>query len=162
MQSEIYGLIDECVPLYRALRAKQESNILETIRRTEHESDAWDLSDSFGYVVLESKRRFDITNGDYYLLRYRRIGKVRREAAARLLRAQSFSINNSRNFLLYTSLLIVHPDDSIEVVPNDNFTVSDSDEDDVFITVENRQLGHWILPDLAPNDIIVLECDLLG
>ena len=79
-----------------------------------------------------------------------------------MLRQLSFDFSADHEWLLHSTLRIVHPDDKIETVPVEHFMMSDAESKNIFITMENKQKGSWILPDLEIDDVIEWSYDLLS
>jgi hypothetical protein len=56
--------------------------------------------------------------------------------------------------LLFTSARVIDSNYQVQELELEQFTVGDSDEKNIYITVLDQQCGTWILPDLAAGDII--------
>lgn len=156
------GLVDECVEIYRSARGTKSDLPVEDIRRLQKESQSWRLPGGVGLVAVEKSQRFALGYGANYYSTTEEILEVKRPAAARMLRMLSFPVSAGTELLLHTQLRVIHRDDSIEEMPLERFRLTDADDKNLFIAVEDDKEGHWILPDLETGDLIVWSHDILG
>jgi len=156
------GFAESGFSLYRSyLEAQQREASVSAIRALQAKVIDWDLPGHLGVVSLQRDVRYTLALHNCHLVKYRELLQIRRRAAGRMLRQLSFDFAADHEWLLYSTLRIVHPDDEIEVVPIEHFMVSDAESKNIFITVENKQKGSWILPDLEIGDVIEWSYDLL-
>ncbi len=156
------GLIEQGVETYRMIHHKPCEPPVEQIRALQSQSARWRVDDSVGMVVLQKRDCYDLAYGDFYLRTSRAVIQIRRWAAARLLRTLQFTFTENKEVPLYTHVHVVHANGNVEQVPFDNFSVIDSQQGNIFITVEAEKEGNWILPDLQPGDLIAWDYQLLG
>jgi hypothetical protein len=141
---DTYSKIQEMVPKIPAA----------DLRAMEKESRAWALEPSYGVVVLERHEQHLLGLDSAYLSKGRVLLTIRRSDAARLLKHLAFAFSSLRDLFLHSSVRIIRQGDQVEELPRQNFKITDRREQNVSITVENEQVAYWILPDLAPGDII--------
>lgn len=145
---------------YRNIRLRREPTPAETIRKVQEDAAGWTLEPHHGLVVLLRENRFRLGLNGWHLKAGRELVEVRRPAAGRFLKSLGFPLSTNE-YILATQLRVVHPDGKVEAVNDENFTVTDSSEKNVFITVEQEKTGLWILPDLSPGDVVEFTYELI-
>jgi hypothetical protein len=162
IRSATLGFAELGIGLYRSnLEAQRLEASVQTIRALQAKTMNWELAGHLGVVSLQRDVRYSLALNACHLLKYRELLQIRRRAAARMLKHLSFDFAADHEWLLYSTLRIIHPDDEVDIVPVEHFTVSDAESKNIFITVENKQKGSWILPDLEIGDVIEWSYDLL-
>lgn len=147
--------------LYRILRSNQPTVDAEELSGLNRRLEEWALPMSEGIVILDRRAEYYFGERNELLTKVRQILQIRRYAAARLLRSLSFPYQSHRQSLLYTGCALYRDGEVRSIDPDDRFHVADDEDRNSFITVQNLKQGWWILPDLKPNDIVVLEYDLI-
>ena len=145
---------------YRLLRENRSPWSNDQIQERRDEARDWTVDGHHGLLVLDRSQEFLLGHGHWHFQRTRELLEVRRPAAARLLRSLSFTYSAHMSALLHTSLRIVHTDGAGEDVSPENFHLTDSHEQNVFVAVEDEKAGNWILPDLETGDVIEWSHDL--
>lgn len=152
---------DEHLLIYQYMRGRQRATDSEEIASLITKLEKWALPMSEGVVILDRRARHLFGERNELVTMVREIYQIRRYAAARLLKSLSFPIQSHRQVLLYTGCAVFKLGRLHRVDPDDRFHVADDEDRNNFITVEDLKQGCWILPDLEPNDIVVLEYDLV-
>jgi hypothetical protein len=147
--------------LYQFLRDEQRATDSEEIASLITKLEKWVLPMSEGVVIVDRRARHLFGERNELVTMVREIYQIRRYAAARLLKSLSFPIQSHRQALLYTGCAVFKLGRLHRVDPDDRFHVADDEDRNNFITVQDLKQGCWILPDLEPNDIVVLEYDLV-
>ncbi len=156
------GLFEAGVNIYRQIRMGHDLETpLADIRELQREAAAWTLPGHHGTVALRKHQQVVLGLGRGHLRRSREIYELRRQAAARMMRRLAFGFEASREFFVYSTLRIIHPDGEIEAVPYDHLTVGDAESENLFITTESKQVASWILPDLEVGDVIEWSNELI-
>ena len=140
--------------LYREVQATLEAADPEAIRRLQGEVAGWDAPSHKGTLILERTEHVTLAREGWSIRKSRSRIEIRRRAAARLLRGLDFSFDAGRESIVHTALRILHADDTVEEVPEGNFSITDSEHRNPFITVEDTKKGRWIVPDLEPGDVV--------
>lgn len=130
----------------------------QRLPRLREEAEAWGLSGHHGLVALVSSRSFVLGPG----FRRERLDAavlVRRRVAARKFRSVHVPMVTGWGGLLHTAVQVRRVDGTVDELSDDRFTVGSAPEDNPFIAVARRNAGLWILPDLAPGDIVEYTWD---
>jgi len=114
----------------------------------------WDLEGHHGLVALLTRRAFLVGPVGYRRERYHAAFLVRRRAAARKFRHVSVPMVVGWGGLIGTAARVRRADGGSEILDDDLFTVGSAEDDNPFIAVARRHTGIWILPDLAPGDVV--------
>lgn len=130
-----------------------DAAVVEEIRE---QGKTWKSKSPRGAVVLKRDQHFLLGLDSWYLRKFREIFEIRRPVAARRLTRIPFPFD-AGNWLLFSSLRVVHPDGEIEVVPDAHFSVQDSEDR----STHREKMGVWILPDLSVGDIVEWSYHLL-
>jgi hypothetical protein len=71
-----------------------------------------------------------------------------------MLRKVGFNVDRGKQMLLESAARVIDDNYNVEIIPDENFVMSDSMGRNVFITVEDEKEGGWILPDLKAGDMV--------
>ncbi|NIO29574.1 MAG: DUF3857 domain-containing protein [Candidatus Latescibacteria bacterium] len=148
------GNIELCSEKYRSVQRVRKPHSIEEIRALQEQARQWPLGGHHGLLVIERRQQFVLGLDNCHLRKCHHLIEIRRPAAARMLRHLAFAFSTATEFILFTGMRIIHADGEAEEVPRDHFTISDHESKNILITVEDEKAGHWILPDLAPGDVI--------
>ncbi len=131
----------------------------ERLAKLRQEAAAWELEGHHGLVTLSDVRHF--LAGPGHFLRERHVSAilVRRRAAARNFRSLNLPLVTGNGGLLHTEARVRRLDGTVDKISDDRFTVGSAEDDNPFIAVARRSTGTWILPDLAPGDVVEFTCD---
>jgi len=154
VRAALHGSIEVCAERYREVQGERYPRTIKQIRSLQDQARQWSIGDHHGIVVVETSQQFTLGLNNAHLTKCRNLIEIRRPAAARMLSELSFPFSTASEYVLYTRMRIIHGDDSIEELPIEHFTVSDQEGKNIFITVDDEKVGHWILPDLVPGDLI--------
>ena len=147
------GLSEQGVGLYRALQGSQVFLKLDEIRDLQKRYADWELDKQYGVTVLDRSQIFTLGLGRWYLGKHHELLEVKRPVAGRMLTSLVFGLSGGER-LLFTSARVIDSNYQVQELELEQFTVGDSDEKNIYITVLDQQCGTWILPDLAAGDII--------
>jgi hypothetical protein len=153
LKSMVYGYGNFAAERYRLFKKDHWASNPEEVMKIRDECTQWSLDQHHGLVVLDYDQNFHLGLNDYYVNKVRKIIEVRRPVAARMFLRTGFDFT-SRQLLLFTACRIIKNDGAIVVLPQERFVVGDSQDRNIFIAVEQKTSGSWILPDLAPGDIV--------
>jgi len=156
------GLAQDSIGLFRVAKGKEPAMPVSEIRALQSQSHDWRLPGQVGLVVIDRAQRYSLGYGNCYYCATSAIMEIRRPAAGRMLRTLSFPLSYRSELLLHTTLRVIHGDDKVEEMPQERFRITDAENSNLFIAMEDDKEGHWILPDLETGDIIVWSYDILG
>ncbi len=142
---------------YRVVQGEIPYHDIETIERFRENGGKWKLNNPRGVVALDVRQDFLLGLHEWYLKKYREVLEIRRPVAARRLTAVSFPFDTGQ-CLLYSNLRVVHPDNSVDEVPDEHFSVQDSSER----VTHREKTGVWVLPDLSVGDILEWSYHILA
>ena len=154
VKAALDGNIDVCGERYREVQRDRYPRTITEIRGLQDHARQWSIGDHHGLVVVETSQQFTLGLNNLHLTKCRNLIEIRRPAAARMLRELRFPFSAANEYVLFTRMRIIHGDDTVEELPIEHFTVGDHEGNNIFITVEDEKVGHWILPDLVPGDLI--------
>ena len=146
------------------IRAKEAMGWVRSdggIAKLKSEAADWDIPGHHGLATLLVHHHFVTGLSNCHREQCHIILEVRRRAAARKLRSVGFSWEGGRAFLLHTAVRIIRANGSSEFLPQDRFVQGNAEDDNLFITVDRREAGNWILPDLAVGDLVEYTYSLL-
>ncbi len=129
--------------------ASDPADILEV----RDECRQWSLDQHHGLIALEFDQDFELGLNHHYLKKTREIIEVSRPLAARIFTRTGFNFTD-KEWLIFTACRIIKEDGTIIPLPQERFVVADSEQRNIYIAVEQSKTGSWILPDLAPGDIV--------
>lgn len=155
-------LVEPAVGAYMSVSEKNPTPNVDEIRAIQEQARQWELPPTVGILTLQRNQRHVLRYGNCFASLRSRIYEVRRHAAARMLRTLSYNYSTKNEIILYSSLHIIHTGDKVEKLPIERLTVTDAEDANLFIPVENEKTLHWILPDLEPGDVIVWKLDVCG
>ncbi len=155
-----WGSVESCRALYRAIQEDRPRGSAEEVRDLQAAASDWPLASNVGAVVLERTQRHSLGLSGGQLRSTRETLEIRRPAAARMLRSLEFSFPGERSLILDTTLEVLRASGEVEPMSMEHFTVGDDRGSNIFVTVEDRRVGHWILPDLEAGDVIRWAYDL--
>jgi transglutaminase-like putative cysteine protease len=148
------GRPDPAVELLRELFTRRDWRLAdERLDKLRQEAAAWDLPGHHGLVALQTDREF-LSGPGFRRERYHAAILVRRRAAARKYRHVTVPMVPFAGGLIESAACIRRADGRLEPLDDDRFTVGSAEDDNPFIAVARRQTGIWILPDLAPGDVV--------
>jgi hypothetical protein len=154
LKAVLGGNVEVCAEKYRSVQRDREPRGIEEIRALQNQARQWPLGAHHGLLVIERRQQFALGLENCHLRKCHQLIEIRRPAAARMLSELGFSFSADSEFVLFTGMRIIHSDDTAEELPLEHFTIVDHESKNILITVQDEKAGHWILPDLAPGDVI--------
>lgn len=133
---------------------------LDKIEKLKNDYAAWELKKHYGLVALAINQRYILGVDGWYIKQQCEIFQVRRAAAARMLGSISFEIAGFEQ-LLYSNCRLIRNGQKPQEIPRDQFVIGDSQERNIYITVEAEKTGSWILREMSNGDIIEMNYHLL-
>lgn len=144
----------------RELAAEREWGLSNAkLDQLRQDAAEWGLDGHHGLVALRNEQHFLVGPGNFLRERHVSAVLVRRRAAARKLTSVTLPMVTGWGGLLFTAVRVRRHDGSVDAISDDKFTVGSADDDNPFIAVARRRIGTWILPDLAPGDVVELAWD---
>jgi len=162
LRAVLHGNVDTCTEKYREVQRNREPRSIGEIRDLQDRAKQWPLGAHHGLLVIERHQKFVLGLDNCHLKKSRHLIEIRRAAAARMLSELSFPFSAAKELVLFTSMRVIHSDDTVEEVPLEHFTIGDQESKNILITIEDEKAGHWILPDLEPGDVIDWTYHLLS
>lgn len=155
MRATGIGNFEVCVEGYRSVQASREPRTVESIRAAAERARDWDPGTHPGAVVLESRRELLLeVGGGMYVERQYDLQQIQRRSAARMMSQVGYRFRAGREAILHASCRIIRGNGDVETVPLERATVRDDAEASVAIEMESERFLIWILPELAPGDVI--------
>jgi hypothetical protein len=168
-EAEEYGLrlcaLDRPDPgrdiYHKAITAKGWVTDDESLAELKAEAADWGVPGHHGLVALKVHHHFATGLSGCHREQCQFVLEVRRRAAARRLRSVGFFWDAGKTLLLHTAVRIIRANGDVEELPQDRFTTGNAPDDNLFIAVDRREAGNWILPDLAVGDLVEYTYSLL-
>jgi len=156
------GLHEQGLPLYQAAREKDRGgDPTGEVKQLRARAAEWKPPDNPGVIALRHRRRYFLGLGGHHLLEHTEYLEIRRRAAGRLLGRVGFPLVAGRQHLLRSELQIVRAGGDVEKIPDEFFTVGDSEDRNPFIATQEEKFCAWILPDVDVGDVIVWSYEVL-
>ena len=156
----VNGLRDVGLNKYESMPKVEWYEGVEKIEKLKIDCTDWELKKHYGLVALAIDQRYILGLDGWYIRKQREIFQVRRAAAARMLGSLSFEIGGLEQ-LLYSNCRIIRNGQDPQEIPRDQFVIGDSQERNIYITVESERIGSWILREMSNGDIIEMNYHLL-
>ena len=160
LKSMVYGWGSPGGDHYRLFMNDHWASDIADIMKIRDGCKQWSLDQHHGLVVVEFDQDYRLGLNHYYLRKVRQVVEVRRPVAARIFTRTGFDFT-SKQFLLFTACRVIRNDGTIVDLPQERFVVADSQERNIYIAVEQSKSGLWILPDLAPGDMVEMSYHLI-
>ena len=152
-----YGCSETATRLLQEMYKVTGTGLGEDARTLQQQAAGWPDGDHHGAIYLQINQQFWLGFDRWHLVKQRSLVEIRRRAAARMFRQLSFTVSPHNEFLLFTRMRIIHHDNTIRTVADEQLVFTDSPEHNPAIrTIESKD-AVFLLPELHVGDIIELE-----
>ncbi len=156
-----HGELQRGIDFLRDLYQANPPDLRSDAVSLEEQSAGWPENEHYGAVCLLRDQFYWGGFGTVHLYKHRSLVKIKRRAAARMLRRLHFEFAPHNEALANVQLRILHEDQSIKEVPEEQLTVADAPEHDPAIRTAEKKEIVCFLPELHAGDIIEMSYAIL-
>jgi hypothetical protein len=149
------GDLDVCRVAYEAADRLRTKQTIEHMRNLQSRAARWDIGAAPGAVMLDQRRELalEVVDGIHADCLYSLV-EIRRTSAGRLFQRVGYGFDSAKEAILLSECRVIRSDDTVEEIPPDRVTVRDADDGESRITLEQKRVLAWILPELGPGDLV--------